>query len=389
MTDIRRFRTLARNWEAFGHADPLFGVLSDPTKFGGKWDLEEFFETGHAHIRKLLRILGERNVSFVPGACLDFGCGVGRLTIPLSTHFERTVGVDVAKSMIQPARRHLKPGDRCDFVLNRHPDLRQFPSGTFDFVHTCLVLQHIPPEVTRRYIGEFFRIARPGGLVVFQLPAVRLREDEISAAHALPDSGYAAGIEIADVPAMLDASTTITARVVLTNRSDATWRHDIPAGRHICIANHWLHPDGTVAVPDDGRAHLPATLAPGHGEEVFLDVRAPSSPGAYLLEVDLVQERICWFAQKGSPTARVPVTVMPSSAPLPSPGPSGTPARPSILARIRRRFRRGTPTFEMHVVSREDVEQIVLAHGGTLLHAIDDNAAGERWVSYTYVCRRV
>ncbi len=389
VTDIRRFRTLARNWEAFGQADPLFGVLSDPTKIGGKWDLEEFFETGHAHIRKLLRILRERNVSFVPGACLDFGCGVGRLTIPLSAHFDRTVGVDVAKSMIGPARRHLKPGDRCEFVVNRHPDLRQFQSGTFDFVHTCLVLQHIPPDVTRRYIAEFFRITRPGGLVVFQLPAIKLQEEAISASHALPESGYLAGIEIADLPGTLGAHATTTPRVIVTNRSNVTWRHDIPAGRHICIANHWLHADGTVAVADDGRAHLPVTMAPGESEEVLLAVRAPAAPGAYLLEVDLVQERICWFAEKGSPTARASVAVVPSSTPPPSPGPSAAPARPSVVERIRRCFRPGTPTFEMHVVSREDVEQTVRAHGGSLLHAINDNAAGERWESYTYVCRRV
>ena len=43
----------------------------------------------------------------------------------------------------------------------------------------------------------------------------------------------------------------------------------------------------------------------------------------------------------------------------------------------------------MHVVPRAIVEGTVRANGGDLLHAIDDNAAGERWLSYTYVCRRV
>ena len=42
----------------------------------------------------------------------------------------------------------------------------------------------------------------------------------------------------------------------------------------------------------------------------------------------------------------------------------------------------------MHVVAREAVERTIRAKRGTLLHAVDDNAAGERWVSYTYVCRR-
>jgi SAM-dependent methyltransferase len=388
VTDIRQFRRLARNWEAFGRVDPFFGVLSDPTKFGGKWDPQEFFETGHAHVRKLLRILRERDVSFVPGTCLDFGCGVGRLTIPLSAHFDRTIGVDVAKAMIGPARRHLKPGDRCEFVVNRRPDLRCFDTAAFDVVHSCLVLQHMPPDVAHRYIGEFFRVARPGGLVVFQLPAVRLQEHEINAAHALPESGYVADIHVAGLPEMVSAGESVTVQVAVTNRSNVVWPHDIPGGRHISIANHWLNSDGSIAASDDGRAYLSATLAPGGVEEVLLTVRAPSAPGAYLLEVDLVQERICWFAEKGSQTARIAVTVVPSSSPLRAPDPAADPTRVSIVERIRRRLRRGTPTFDMYVVPREDVEQTVRTHGGMVLHAIDDNAAGERWISYTYVCRR-
>ena len=74
--DIGKFRALARNWEALGDSDPLFGVLSDPTKHGGKWDVEEFVSSGRAHVAKLLRSLEDARASFQPGACLDFGCGV-------------------------------------------------------------------------------------------------------------------------------------------------------------------------------------------------------------------------------------------------------------------------------------------------------------------------
>src|SRR5215212_8030883 len=103
--DLKKFRTLARNWEAFGDADPLFGILSDPTRHGGQWGVGEFFASGEAHVAQLLRVLHEHSASFRGGRCLDFGCGVGRLTIPLSHSFERTVGVDVARSMIAVARR--------------------------------------------------------------------------------------------------------------------------------------------------------------------------------------------------------------------------------------------------------------------------------------------
>jgi hypothetical protein len=41
----------------------------------------------------------------------------------------------------------------------------------------------------------------------------------------------------------------------------------------------------------------------------------------------------------------------------------------------------------MHVVPRAIVERTIREHGGELLRAVDDNAAGPGWLSYTYICR--
>ena len=387
--DVGKFRELARNWEALGRSDPFFGVLSDPTKRFGKWDPGEFFESGRAHVGKLFRTLNDLEVMFEQRACLDFGCGVGRLTIPLSESFARTVGVDVAPSMIATARAHVRPGHQCEFVLNRNPDLRQFPDRSFDFVHSCLVLQHVPPEVTLGYISEFFRVCRPGGLVVFQIPAARISDEAISASHALPASGYSAAIAFQDRPSQLRPGDACDVRLTITNNGTAIWTHDIPAGRHICVANHWLTPAGQIAVADDGRARLPADVPPGSQVEVGLIVRAPATAGEYVLEVDLVQERICWFAERGSPTARIPIRVAGVPAPALEAPPAAVSTRPSMFTRIANRFRKGTPSFEMHTIPRADIARAMSSSGGTLLHAIDDNAAGERWLSYTYVCRRI
>jgi SAM-dependent methyltransferase len=397
----RTFRTLARDWEAFGKTDPLFGILSDPAKHGGRWDVEEFFESGAAHVGNLFDVLASVDVEAGGGTCLDFGCGVGRLTAPLSERFDRTVGVDVAPSMIQRAREFHRARRNCEFVVNRAADLQQFPAGTFDFVHSCLVLQHIAPDISLGYVREFLRIAKPGGLVVFQLPAERRSESAIAAATALPDDGYVARIVVHDPPAMVVVSEPVPVSLTITNASTAVWRHDLTAGRFLTIANHWLREDGATAVPDDGRVRLPRTLKPGESVEVELIVTAPGEPARYLLEVDMVQEAVCWFAQKGSPTARVPITVTPSP---PAGARSGrTPALPQatspgastqagwsvwlrgLTERIRQ-WRR--PTFSMYIVPRSEVEAAIRAGGGELLAAIDDNAAGAGWQSYTYICRR-
>lgn len=398
MADLGKFRRLARNWEALGDADPLFGVLSDPAKYGGKWDPQEFFASGQAHVDKLMRILSDARATFDRGACLDFGCGVGRLTVPLARMFTRTVGVDVARPMIEAARRHLPAGVACEFVVNRDPALRQFASGTFDLVHSCLVLQHIPPDVSVRYIAEFLRVAKPGGLVVFQVPAEVRTEAQISTSHALPDGAYAAALSFVSPVPTLAPGAFADVDVRVENRSDVTWRHDIPAGRHICLGNHWLREDGSRVVDDDARAFLPHPVGPGDAVTIRIRVQAPDEPGRYVLEMDLVQEHICWFTEWGSATARTPVGVeggapaspmAAGSAPaLPVGSAPTTRARVPWVRRWLHRLRGARPTFEMHVVPRAVVEATVASGGGRLIRAVDDNAAGPGWLSYTYICRR-
>jgi SAM-dependent methyltransferase len=386
--DLRKFRSLSKNWEALAEADPLFGVLSDPSKQHGRWDTDEFFESGRAHVRKWLDIVASLGVTYGHGTCLDFGCGVGRLTLPLSEQFDHTIGVDVARSMIAAARRHTPAGGRCDFRVNRDPDLRQFQSDAFDLVHSCLVLQHIAPDVSAHYIGEFLRVTRPGGIAMFQVPAETRTEEMISAMYALAESAYAADLRILRAPSVMEAGARAPLEILVRNAGSAAWRHDIPAGRHVCLANHWRDRDDAVAVPDDGRSVLPQTIEPGESATLTLTIQAPADPGPYDIEIDLVQERVCWFAQKGSRTVRAPVTVIaPAATPPPVTAPEVRPRAP-WLTKIRRRLKGGTPTFEMHVVPRSAVESAVAANGGTVLHAIDDNAAGERWLSYTYVCRK-
>ena len=102
---------------------------------------------------------------------LDFGCGPGRLTRALSSRFARCVGVDVSDEMITRARELNPDINNCEFVLNGRPDLELFDSGTFDFVYSSKVLQHMPhPNEAIRYIQEFIRVVRDDGVVVFQLP---------------------------------------------------------------------------------------------------------------------------------------------------------------------------------------------------------------------------
>jgi hypothetical protein len=61
--------------------------------------------------------------------------------------------------------------------------------------------------------------------------------------------------------------------VRVKNRSEHPWPNDIPAGRHVCLGNHWIHEDGGHHVYDDARAFLPRAIEPGETVEMSLGVR--------------------------------------------------------------------------------------------------------------------
>jgi SAM-dependent methyltransferase len=160
------FRKLAAHWNRFGEQDPFRAILT-----GRDLTPEEFFATGVADAARILEHLGGRPAA--RGHALDFGCGVGRLSCAMASHFKRVIGVDVAPSMLAHARARAHPG--CEFVLNAAPDLAQFSGASFDLVFSRITLQHCPPASIRAYLDEFARLVRPGGAVHFQLPAAPLR----------------------------------------------------------------------------------------------------------------------------------------------------------------------------------------------------------------------
>ena len=62
----------------------------------------EFFESGEADVDHLFQLIG----GFSPADALDFGCGVGRMTLALAKRVKRVVGVDIAPQMLALARRN-------------------------------------------------------------------------------------------------------------------------------------------------------------------------------------------------------------------------------------------------------------------------------------------
>ncbi|MEZ5418663.1 MAG: class I SAM-dependent methyltransferase [Vicinamibacterales bacterium] len=313
---------LQRHWHAFGEQDPLWAILTDPARKGGRWSADDFFATGTAEIDALLAVARGFGLPRERRRALDFGCGVGRLTQALAAHVDHVRGLDVAPSMIARAAAYNRHGARVEYAVQAAPPFTGVPSRSIDLVYTGRVLQHIAPEYSRQYIAELARVLAPGGFLSFDVPG-RWLDAPAMPPGAMPPGAYRARLDARRRPGPPDR---IAVDVAVTNTGDSAW----PAGTDLNIGNHWLTASGATVVADDRRAAVPLPLAPGASAVVEFSTALPENPDAAVLEFDVVHEGVAWFAWHGSPTVRLVCRgtsagespEMPSGEAVPAPAPA-------------------------------------------------------------------
>jgi ubiquinone/menaquinone biosynthesis C-methylase UbiE len=161
-------------WDALGRDDPLWVVLTDPSRKGGRWDPKEFFAVGEHEINTVLADLKTKNLPVARQTALDFGCGVGRLSQALAPHFDQVHGVDISPSMIDHANRFNQFPEKVTYHINSSIRLEAFENNSMDFIYSNIALQHVEPRFSKEYLKEFMRVLRPRGIAVFQMISATL-----------------------------------------------------------------------------------------------------------------------------------------------------------------------------------------------------------------------
>jgi SAM-dependent methyltransferase len=156
------------DWTRLGRSDPLWAVLANPEQRHGGWDPNAFLATGREEVRAALEHACDLGLAPGRDRALDFGCGAGRLSAALADHVRSVIGVDISLTMLAKARE-LDPTGRCEFMENDREDLSLFDDASFDIVFSSLVLQHLPPQLSHRYLAEMVRVLRPGGVLIVQV----------------------------------------------------------------------------------------------------------------------------------------------------------------------------------------------------------------------------
>ena len=101
------------------------------------------------------------------GTVLDYGCGVGLLSMLLAKRRYTVIGVDISEQFIEAARKKFSGVTGLTFQVIGGVPL-PFADGAFDVIATCAVLEHC--NGVDDILLEFRRLLKSNGLLVIETP---------------------------------------------------------------------------------------------------------------------------------------------------------------------------------------------------------------------------
>lgn len=160
-------------WMDWGEQDPYFAVITDPKYRSAALTEEarnEFFATGRYHLAYVLhQIRRGIDANFAPKRMLDFGCGVGRVALPMAEHAEHVAGIDVSPAMLAEFERNCVARNVHNVSLHKSLDELSGSAGTYDLVHSCIVFQHIDVQRGRQMFDQLLSLLAVNGIGAIQI----------------------------------------------------------------------------------------------------------------------------------------------------------------------------------------------------------------------------
>lgn len=96
----------------------------------------------------------------------------------------------------------------------------------------------------------------------------------------------------------------------VTNSSNTVWLKGAERGvGYVTMGASLFSAGGAMIQKDFGRAHLPKDALPGDRFEVSVKLQTPTPAGNFMVRLDMVNEGVCWFVDRGSPVAEIPLEV--------------------------------------------------------------------------------
>jgi hypothetical protein len=147
-------------------------------------------------------------------------------------------------------------------------------------------------------------IARALNYIVYRVPPY----PDGAIVEGQPPAAFQASIVCENPPAALVSGQPIVLRFLIKNISTVEW----PAvgASTVTLQNRWRDHAGAIVADHDTEEAIPYDVEPGDAVGLVLKATAPTEPGDYLLEADLVQKDVASFSERGSTAWKCKVNIV-------------------------------------------------------------------------------
>jgi SAM-dependent methyltransferase len=165
-------------WTHLGEARPHHSVLTADEYLAESINdrsIEQFYQSGEPEAATIDAILKRYGFPAAnTSTCVEYGCGLGRVTFSLAKRFGMVHGYDISSNHIAMAKQRAL--DRAVRNVQFHlcaADVGYQALEQCDFFFSCIVFQHNPPPIIRAMISSSLRSLREGGMAIFQVPTFK------------------------------------------------------------------------------------------------------------------------------------------------------------------------------------------------------------------------
>ena len=189
----RMLARTAETWNQFGDEAPHWSVLVQDDFLPENIDqnIDRFYESGVGNVQICLNSLRRAGI---PAdhfkRTLDFGCGVGRLSLALADISDHVTAIDVSAGHLKLARERASKTTTTNVEWVQLRDLRELDQlDGYDLVFSLIVLQHNPPPVMAYAFRSLLRTLRAGGVAIIQMPTFMFGRFSVDEYLARPPYG--------------------------------------------------------------------------------------------------------------------------------------------------------------------------------------------------------
>ena len=164
---------IKKTWEHLGQEKAHFSVVTDesflPQNLSSS--IDSFWAMGVSEAEVVTRTLDQYGIyKLEERVCVEYGCGVGRVTVNFATHFKHVHAYDISRNHLHHAQARANELGHKNIDFHECANDFRVAMEPCDFFYSVIVLQHNPPPVIMELIRIALAALKPGGIAIFQVP---------------------------------------------------------------------------------------------------------------------------------------------------------------------------------------------------------------------------